>query len=68
MHRSEDREIVLCAGCGAEVSVRSDRVFQFGAASALCWDCCVGRGGRYDAIHERWEESPNVGDLLSPED
>jgi len=47
MRRSKQAEIVSCAACGAEVSVRSDRVFKFGTESALCWECSVRRGGRF---------------------
>lgn len=68
MHRSEEGELVRCADCGAEVSLRADRTFAFGTASALCWECSVKRGGRYDATHERWEESPSVGDLGRDDD
>jgi hypothetical protein len=67
MHRSEESEIVACSACGAEISLRGDRVFAFGAASALCWECALGRGGRYDAVHERWEEDPRVADLREDE-
>jgi len=45
MHRSEQAEIVSSAACGAEVFVRSDRVFTFGTESALCWERSVRRGG-----------------------
>ncbi len=67
MHRSEQAEVVSCAACGAEVSVRSDRVFTFGTESALCWECSVRRGGRYDGTHERWEQAPDLADLADEE-
>ena len=67
MHRSEEGELVACAGCGAEISLRSDRAFAFGSDSALCSACSLDRGGRYDAVHERWETSPRVSDLVQDE-
>jgi recombinational DNA repair protein (RecF pathway) len=67
MHRSEELELVSCAGCGAEISLRGDRVFSFGSDSALCAECSLQRGGRYDAVHECWEISPRVSDLAQEE-
>jgi hypothetical protein len=63
MHESEERELVACAVCGAALSFVSDRAFGFGTDSALCWECSVKRGGRYDAVHERWEVVPRTDDL-----
>jgi hypothetical protein len=63
MHRSEERDLLSCASCGAELSGASDRAFVFGSESALCFECSLERGGRYDAAHERWEVAPRVADL-----
>jgi hypothetical protein len=68
MRESEERELVVCAGCGTALSVASDRGFSFGADSGLCWECSVKRGGRYDAIHERWEVAPEIADLRQEND
>jgi hypothetical protein len=67
MHESESHELVSCAVCGAEISVAADRGFAFGPSGALCWECGVRRGGRYDALHERWEVPPQFADLLDAE-
>jgi hypothetical protein len=63
MHESEESELAVCAGCRATLSTRSDRAFGFGTDSALCWECSLKRGGRYDSTHERWEVAPLVSDL-----
>jgi len=63
MQQEEDVELATCAGCGAEIALASDRAFSFGSGSALCWECSLKRGGRYDAAHERWEVDPRVSDL-----
>jgi len=67
MHESESRELVSCADCGAEISVAADRGFAYGSGAALCWECSVRRGGRYDSTHERWEVAPQVADLFDAE-
>jgi hypothetical protein len=68
MHESEERELVVCAVCGTSLSVAGDRAYGFGADSALCWDCAVARGGRYDAVHERWEVPPRTDGLRDRDD
>jgi hypothetical protein len=68
MHRSEERELLSCASCGAELSAVSDRVFVFGGESALCFECSLERGGRYDAARDRWTVAPRVDDLPPAED
>jgi len=67
MQESESQELVSCAVCGAEISVAADRGFAFGSGGALCWECSLRRGGRYDSAHERWEVAPRVDDLFDAE-
>jgi hypothetical protein len=64
MRRSEMEDFVACAVCGAQVALGSDRSFAFGSDQAVCWECSLKRGGRYDAQHERWEVAPRIVDLL----
>jgi len=67
MHRSEAEEMVECAACGATVDTRGTSCFAFGSESALCFDCAVGRGGRFDSGQDRWVEAPRVSDLAREE-
>jgi hypothetical protein len=62
MHRSETRELKICADCGAETYPGRERAYAFGAA-VLCWACALRRGGTYDEVHDRWVEAPATGDL-----
>ena len=62
--RSEPEEFVTCALCRAQIAVGDDRSFAFGSDQAICWECSLRRGGRYDAQHERWEVAPHIVDLL----
>ena len=66
MHRSESDELLTCAGCGALVAA-NDRVYGLGADSLLCFSCAVGRGGVYDAVHDRWTQDPELSDVAEPE-
>ena len=67
MHRSEAAELMDCAACGATVDVRGARAYAFGTASALCFECALGRGGSYDAAEDRWIEAPRISDLAREE-
>ncbi len=67
MHEAESSELVSCAVCGAELCVATDRGFAFASNGALCWECSVRRGGRYDSLHERWDVAPQVSDLAEAE-
>jgi len=63
--RGSDMEDVLtCAACGGEISLGDDRSFAFGNDQAVCWECSLRRGGRYDAHLDRWEVAPHIVDLL----
>jgi len=63
--RQSDTEAGLaCAACGGEIGFRDERSFAFGSDQAVCWECCLKRGGRYDAHLDRWEVAPRVVDLL----
>ena len=65
MHRAERETITICAACGGPVSDGIDRGYAFEADAVVCWQCAVGRGGRYDAGEDRWIEPPEVEDLRS---
>lgn len=67
MHRSETRELLACAACGATVEPRAGGLYAFGTDSALCFECAVERGGSYDSERERWREAPRTADLASEE-
>lgn len=64
MHREEEERETNCAECGALVVVAVDRGFAFGESSALCFECSLRRGGRFDADEERWTIEPRISDLL----
>lgn len=66
MHRSETREIIDCADCGAAIS-RGERSYALGQETALCWECAVRRGGSYDEAGDRWLEAPATDDLPAGE-
>lgn len=66
MHRSESRELLCCVACGALVDPR-EGVYAFGIEGVICLPCALGRGGAYDAEHDRWTQSPDVSDLAEPE-
>jgi len=68
MHRTEVRESVVCAGCGAIVFVGEAREFEYGGDSALCFDCAKLRGGSWDERLGRWAVAPDVTDLRRDED
>ncbi len=63
MHREEQGREAPCAACGAVIVPATDRGFAFGEASALCFECALARGGRFDADQERWTISPRTKDL-----
>jgi len=63
VHRSESRELTLCAVCGAEIRVAGDRAYAFGADGALCHACAVARGGVYDEQRDRWLQDADTSDL-----
>jgi len=63
MHRSEAGDLVECAACGATVDARAGGSYAIGTESALCFDCAIGRGGKFDAGEDRWVEPPRVSDL-----
>lgn len=63
MHRSEDRELALCADCGAQLRPGPDTTFSFGVSGVLCLECAVRRGGRYDGARDHWTEEPSLSGL-----
>jgi hypothetical protein len=68
MHRSEAREGVACAACGTVVDLVGGNAYAYGSESALCFDCAVERGGRFDAQQDRWVEAPGLADLAREDD
>ena len=68
MHRSEGQDLVECAACGATCWKRGAAAsYAFGDQSALCFDCALGRGGKFDAGEDRWVEAPRISDLARGE-
>jgi len=63
VHRSEESDITLCADCGAEIAPEAERGFGLGGATALCFECAVRRGGRWDEAHDRWVTEPSLAGL-----
>lgn len=63
MHRSEADEATHCEVCGATIWIGRGRSYCFGSDRALCWDCALERGGRYDADLDEWADPPNCSDL-----
>ena len=64
MHRSETRQLAVCADCGAEIAPASDRGFAMASDSFLCFECAIRRGGRYDERLDRWDTEPATEDLV----
>lgn len=60
MHRSESDELTSCVACGAEVSIALDRSYALDEQHALCMQCALSRGGRYDEHQDRWIELPRL--------
>ena len=67
MHRSEAVQLVRCEDCGVETAGEVDRAYLFGNEGVLCFSCAVRRGGVYDGRLERWDQAPDVTDLLGRE-
>jgi hypothetical protein len=65
MHREEWEEEQPCADCGTTVFRSSDLNYPFDD-QILCWQCAVRRGGKYDAIYERWTLCPELSELMEP--
>ena len=63
MHRSEEGNLARCADCDAEIDPGHERGFGLGGGGALCYECAVRRGGRYDEVHDRWAEEPRLDGL-----
>lgn len=63
MHRSEAYDLVLCAHCGAEISLGDKRSFAFGQDDALCFECSIERGGTYDEGRDDWVQAPDLRGL-----
>lgn len=54
---------VPCARCGARIWPERERGYRFGEQQALCWECALALGGRYDGERERWVQTPNITGL-----
>ena len=67
MHRSETRELVECAVCRAEIHPSMDRAYAVTSRTALCFDCALLRGGRYDEERGVWSRLPRADDLRTGE-
>ncbi|MCE7894131.1 MAG: hypothetical protein DYH12_31275 [Sorangiineae bacterium PRO1] len=63
MHETESDELTQCEECGAEVAPARDRAFVYSDENVLCYGCSVKRGGAWDALHERWEKTPDLTGL-----
>jgi recombinational DNA repair protein (RecF pathway) len=63
MHRSEERQLTRCAECDTEIDPGRERGFGLGGGGALCYECALRRGGRYDEVQDRWVEEPQLGGL-----
>jgi DNA-directed RNA polymerase subunit RPC12/RpoP len=63
MHRSEARDRGNCADCGAEVSDTRERAFALGDEGVLCFACSTRRGGKYDELHDHWDQAPDLTGL-----
>ena len=63
MHRSETRELIQCAVCRAEIRASLDRAYVITSRTALCFDCALERGGRYDEGRDLWSTLPRADDL-----
>ena len=63
MHRSEESKITFCADCGAEIAPESERGFGLGGGAALCFECAVRRGGRWDEARDCWAADPSLAGL-----
>lgn len=65
MHRSETYDLVRCANCEEEVSADDHRAYLFGAGAALCYECALERGGRYDEGRDDWTRAPDLSAFAS---
>lgn len=63
MHRSETRDFVQCAVCRAEIRPSTDRAYVVTSRTALCFDCALERGGRYDEARDVWSTLPRADDI-----
>lgn len=62
MQQEEWEGARICAACGAQVPA-GGRIFAFGTDNALCGECGVARGGRYDAERDVWDVQPDLTGL-----
>ncbi len=60
MHRQEQSTQSECFDCGATVTAATDRAFVVSDEVALCFDCSIARGGRYDERRDSWLTSPRL--------
>ncbi|MBW2291750.1 MAG: hypothetical protein JRG94_05505 [Deltaproteobacteria bacterium] len=64
MQRETRDELVECADCGVPVDVGLERGYPVGDNSALCWECAIKRGARFDDDEDLWLEPPDVTGLF----
>lgn len=65
MHRSETYDLVHCVSCEEEISADDRRAYLFGDGAALCYECAIERGGRYDEGRDDWTRAPDVSAFAS---
>ena len=68
MHREEWDELTNCIDCGTPVDVGRERGYQSEGGWALCWDCALARGARFDENEDRWTVQPDVVGLAAEDD
>jgi hypothetical protein len=68
MHREAWGELVDCADCGAPLDVGRERGYQGEGDWALCRECAIARGGRFDENEDRWMVTPDVTGLRSDDE
>lgn len=64
MHRSETENLIPCADCGVETAPAIERGFGVASDLALCFDCALQRGGRWDEELARWSTEPDLFGLV----
>lgn len=63
MRREELHQIVNCVDCGSPVDVARERGYRSVGDWALCWECAIRRGARFDHNEDRWTDPPDLTGL-----
>jgi hypothetical protein len=58
---------VDCSCCGLPVTPGLDRTFALAEDRALCFECSVERGGKYDETRGCWVQAPRTDGLVLQE-